>query len=84
MFDIRIWGHKKVKDGMSDGHVPTAIGFQEYEVPPTAEINSLGYFQAESAGRVWLVRKSSISATTFDFSILTTRRLKKFKADMSE
>ena len=36
--------------------------------------NPLGHFQAESAGRAWFVRKSSIYATTFDFSILATRR----------
>ena len=44
-------GHKKVKDMMLKVHVGTAIGFQESEVPPTSEINSLGHFQAESAGR---------------------------------
>ena len=49
-------------------HVGTTIGFQESEVPPTSEINSLGHFQAESAGRAWLVRKSSISPTTFIFT----------------
>ena len=42
MFDIRIWGHKQVKDGMSDGHVPTVIGFQEYEVPPYCRNQFIG------------------------------------------
>ena len=44
-------GHKKVKDFMPNVHVETTVGFQESEVPPTAEINLLRHFQAESPGR---------------------------------
>ena len=43
-------GHKKVKDIMSNVHVETTIGFQESEVPRTAEINPFGNFQAEVDG----------------------------------
>ena len=37
---------------------------QVFEVPPTTLCPRLRHFQAESAGRAWFVRKSSISATT--------------------
>ena len=40
---------------------------QVFEVPPTALCPRLRHFQAESAGRAWFVRKSSMSATTFIF-----------------
>ena len=52
---------------MSEEHGQTVVGFWQSEVPPTAEFNPLGHFQAEPAGRAWLVRKNSISATTFIF-----------------
>ena len=57
--------HKKVKDMMSNVHAETTIGFQESEVPPIAEINPLGHFQAEVDGGTYFIRKSAISPTTF-------------------
>ena len=61
---------------MSEEHGQIVIGFRQSEVPPTTKFNPLGHFQAGSAGRAWIVRKSSISATTFTFvdsSILAMR-----------
>ncbi len=59
---------KKSEDCMSEEHGQTVVGFRQSEVPPTPKFNPLGHFQAESAGRAWLVRKNSISATTFGFA----------------
>ena len=63
----------KSKVRMSGQRVRIPMGFSSFQVPPTTLFNPLGHFQAESAGRAWFVRKSSISATTFIFPILMIR-----------
>ena len=63
----------KSKVRMSGQRVRIPIGFSSFQVPPTTLFNPLGHFEAESAGRAWFVRKSSISAATFIFPILMIR-----------